>query len=90
MNEYLATAEDIKKSDLANYVSHRKVILDLLGRAIERDKSGKYAREELIHCLIMPMGTDSNQLLSDHYNLWLLDERLAFHNHYASLPKMLL
>lgn len=81
---YLATAEDIKKSDLANYVSHRKVILDLLGKAIERDKDGKYAREDLIHGLLMPMGTDSNQILSDHYNLWLLDERLAFHNYLAS------
>jgi hypothetical protein len=84
LSEYLATAEDIKKSDLANYVSHRKVILDLLGKAIERDKSGKYAREDLIHGLLMPMGVDSSQILSDSYNLWLLDERLAFHNYLAS------
>jgi len=57
LNEYLSTAEDIKKSDLANYVSHRKVILDLLEKAIERDKNGKYAREDLIHGLLMPMRT---------------------------------
>jgi hypothetical protein len=28
LRKYLNTAEDIKKSDLANYVSHRRVILD--------------------------------------------------------------
>jgi hypothetical protein len=30
LSEYLRKAEDLKKSDLANYVSHRKVIIDLL------------------------------------------------------------
>lgn len=84
LEEYIRTAEDIKKSDLANYVSHRKVILDLLGRAIQRDDKGKYAREDLIHNLIMPMRTDSNQVLFDSCNLWLLDERLAFHDYLAS------
>ena len=84
LHDYLRTAEDIKKSDLANYVFHRKVILDLLAKAIEKDAIGKYAREELIHNLIMPMGVDSNQVKSMDCNLWLLDERLAFHNYLAS------
>jgi len=84
LQEYLKTAEDIKKSDLANYVFHRKVILDLLNKAIQRDSDGKYAREELIHNLIMPMSTDSNQLIAEDCNLWLVDERLAFHDYLAS------
>ena len=78
------TAEDIKKSDLANYVFHRRVILDLLERAIQRGEDGKYAREDLIHNLIMPMQKDSNEVMNDSCNLWLLDERLAFHNYLAS------
>lgn len=81
---YLKTAEDIKKSDLANYVSHRKVVLDLLAMAIERQSDGTYAREDLIHNLIMPMGRESNELLPESCNLWLIDERLAFHNYLAS------
>lgn len=81
---YLSTAEDLKKSDLANYVSHRKVILDLLEKAIKVDDNGKYAREELIHELIMPMGTDSTQVAPDNCNLWLINESLAFHNYLAS------
>ena len=81
---YLATAEDIKKSDLANYVSHRKVVLDMLEAAIARQEDGCYAREELIHELIMPMRKESNDIFLDRCNLWLLDERLAFHDYLAS------
>ena len=84
LQEYLRTAEDIKKSDLANYVSHRRVILDLLEKAIQRDQQGKYSRENLIHSLIMPMRKDSNEVMFEGLNLWLLDERLAFHDYLAS------
>jgi hypothetical protein len=84
LQEYLKTAEDIKKSDLANYVAHRRVILDLLEKAIERQSDGKYAREDLIHNLIMPMGKTSDDVSFDACNLWLVDERLAFHDYLAS------
>lgn len=84
LQEYLRTAEDIKKSDLANYVSHRRVIIDLLAKAIQITETGGYAREDLIHNLIMPMQKDSNEVLQDSCNLWLIDERLAFHNYLSS------
>lgn len=84
LEKYLRTAEDIKKSDLASYVSHRRVIIDLLEKSIQKTDEGKYAREDLIHDLIMPLRKDSNELIFDTYNLWLIDERLAFHNYLAS------
>ncbi|MFN4056428.1 MAG: ATP-binding protein [Alishewanella aestuarii] len=84
LNTYLLKAEDLKKSDLANYVAHRKVIIDLLQKSIERLEDGKYAREDMIHELIMPMRKDSNEVFFDSCNLWLIDERLAFHNYLAS------
>ena len=84
LSDYLQKAEDLKKSDLANYVSHRKVIIDLLQKSIERMDDGKYAREDMIHELIMPMRKDSSEVLQDSCNLWLIDERLAFHNFLAS------
>lgn len=84
VQDYLKTVQDVKKSDLANYVSHRRVILDFLEKAIERQSDGKYAREDLIHNLIMPMGSSSNELHFDTCNLWLVDERLAFHDYLAS------
>lgn len=84
LGDYLRKAGDLKKSDLANYVSHRKVIIDLLQKSIERLEDGKYTREDMIHELIMPMRKDSVEVFLDSCNLWLIDERLAFHNYLAS------
>ncbi len=84
LDVYLKTAADFKKSDLANYVSHRRVIIELLGNAIQRKEDTTYAREDLIHTLIMPMRKDSTEVPSESCNLWLIDERLAFHDYLAS------
>jgi hypothetical protein len=54
----------IEATDLANYVSHRRVILDLLEKLITQDSEGSYAKEELIHELIMPMGKTSSLFIS--------------------------
>jgi hypothetical protein len=82
--DYLDKASDLKMSDLANYVFHRKTILDIFAKAIEKTPSGKYSREEVIHRLIMPLRKDSNEIVSEGSNLWLIDERLAFHDYLAS------
>ena len=84
IEEYLQKASELKQSDLANYVAHRKVILDLLGKAIQKGKDGKYSKEEVLHRLIMPMQKVSDDIRFDDSNLWLIDERLAFHNFLAS------
>ncbi|MET8352514.1 ATP-binding protein [Micromonospora sp. NPDC005206] len=84
LDEYLAKVEDVKKSDLAAYVSRRKLILDLLARVIEQQPDGRYCREDLIHNLIMPMRTTSEDDAHRASNLWIIDERLAFHNYLAS------
>jgi hypothetical protein len=52
--------------------------------AITKQDNGKYVYEDLIHQLIMPMRTDSTETNIDNCNLWLIDERLAFHNYLAS------
>lgn len=84
VQNYLEKVEDLKKSDLANYVSHRKVVLDLLEKSIRTLENGRYAKEEIIHELIMPMRKDSSEVFLDSCNLWLVDERLAFHHYLAS------
>ena len=81
---YLEDVSDMKKSDLADYLCHRKVVIDLLEKALERDEKGKYVTEDIIHQLIMPMGKDSNSAPTADCNLWLLDEKLAFHDYLAS------
>ena len=84
IDDYLSKASDLKRSDLANYVAHRKVILDLLRKAIKKGTDGKYSKEDVLHKLIMPMQTVSNDIKFEDSNLWLVDERLAFHNFMAS------
>ena len=84
IEDYLSKASDLRKSDLANYVTHRKVIIDLLANALKVQSNGKYVKEDLIHNLIMPMGKTSNELFENDTNLWIIDERLAFHNFLAS------
>lgn len=65
-------AANLKKSDLANYVSHRKVIIDLLEKAIEQSPTtGRYVREKLIHELIVPTRKDPSEVFLDSCNLWL-------------------
>ncbi len=81
---YLATVSEINQTDLAAYVSRRRTVLDLLARLIRADKEGKYSREDAIHSLIVPMRTESNDVATDGSNLWIIDERLAFHDYLAS------
>lgn len=84
LDEYLQTAADLKQSDLAKYVMHRKVVIDLLDAAIDKGGDGKYAREDVVHSLIVPMQITSDDIKFKRQSLWLLDERLAFHEYLAS------
>lgn len=85
-NNDLAIISDIKQSDLVQYVTHRNYILKILKKLIEKIGNGHYVREEMLHNLIMPMGKESNDLLPDESNLWVIDEKLAFH-HFLSSDK---
>lgn len=82
--EYLKTVKDFHQSDLANYVSRRRTTLDILAKLIEADGDGKYAREDSIHELLFPMRKESTEVGAEASNLWILDERLVFHDFLAS------
>ena len=88
VGSYLAELEQVKQSDLASYVAHRRVVIDLLRKAMEIQSDGKYAREKVLHSLLMPMGHTSKDLeCLRGSNLWLIDERLAFHQYYLGSDK---
>lgn len=82
--EYARAASELKKSDLAGYVFHRRTIIDLLASMIEIGPDGRFAREDELHNLIVPMGSETGTLMLDECNLWLIDERLAFHHYLGS------
>jgi hypothetical protein len=84
LNTYLDTVNEINQSDLAAYVFRRRVILDILAKIIRVNAQGKYSREDAVHSLLMPLRTESNEIGTDASNLWIIDERLAFHDYLAS------
>jgi len=75
---------DINKSKLAQYVVHRKYIIELFEKSLALNQSGKYELEDTVHSIIYPTKTDSNQIDYNNQNLWIIDERLSFHNFLSS------
>lgn len=77
---------DEKKSSLAEYVVRRKAILDLLDSslAFAEPEKRKYYKEEVIHELVVPLRTSSEDLDYNQHNLWILDDRLAFYSFFRS------
>lgn len=69
---------------LAEYVAHRKVILDLMEFAIRRKDDGHFQKESFLHNLIYPMRTTSDDTQYSNHNLWLIDEKLAYCNYISS------
>jgi hypothetical protein len=82
--QYLDEENELGKAALAKYVVHRRTILEMLENALKIQDSGSYAREDLVHSLIYPMRAISDEVEFSRQNLWVVDERLAYHSHLAS------
>jgi hypothetical protein len=82
--EAVNAVSDVGRSKLADYVCHRRIVLDLLDLTLQRGTSGKYSLEEAIHELVFPLKTDSGEVPYASQNLWVIDERLAYHEYLAS------
>lgn len=83
-DEQVKRASEANKAALADYVSHRKVILDLLENGIRKNDDGKFNKEEYVHELIYPMRATSDDTEYETHNLWLIDERLAYSEYISS------
>ena len=85
-NSLMAKVSDLGKDDLAGYIIHRKVMLDILSRNLEYSNADnmKYALEKEVHNIVFPMGTTSDEIDYTRHNLWMIDERLAYHYYLAS------
>ena len=84
LKDYFIKIGEVNQADLTKYVIHRRVVIDYFKHLTELKENGKYVNENFIHQLIMPLRRDSTEVLSNSCNLWLLDERLAFHNFLSS------
>jgi hypothetical protein len=76
---FLREENELGQAALAKYVVHRRTILELLDRAFELQDDGRYAKEEAVHSIIFPMRATSDDVDYDRQNLWVIDERLAYH-----------
>ena len=79
LEAYFEKVSDLNMADLARYVCQRKAVLDFLNVLLRRRSNGKYHLEKHVHNVIFPMGKTSADVLFDSHNLWLIDEKLAYH-----------
>lgn len=84
LEDYVNNATDVNKSSLIEYVAHRKVIIELLSKAIKLQDNNTYPKENVIHNLVFPMQCTFDNVLPDENNLWLIDESLSFNSYLAS------
>lgn len=74
----------VGKSHLAKYIVYRRLILKFFEEILEKQPSGKYELENQIHNLIFPTRKTSIDVPYDEHNLWIIDEKLAYHRFLAS------
>ena len=76
------------KDQLAGCVLYRKMIIDLLETRLQVDDKGKYQNEAIIHDIIFPRKTTTDEITYEDHNLWIIDENLTFHQFAASDPEL--
>ena len=84
LEKQLEKISDANKSALADYVAHRKIILELLKKGIKKNDDDRFNKESYLHNLIYPMRRTSGEIEYQAHNLWLIDERLAYSEYISS------
>ena len=84
---YAEKLSEMGKSSLAEYILHRKAVLDILENNLKYQDDNRYAYEESIHQMVFPMQQTSDDVDYTAHNLWLIDEKLSYHYYLASDKK---
>jgi hypothetical protein len=80
MEGFLDKFEELNQTTLAQHVIHRRIVLNLLDKALQRDDdTGRYQLEAVVHRLVHPMRKSSDEIEFEEQNLWILDDRLTYH-----------
>ncbi|MGE4220237.1 MAG: ATP-binding protein [Alphaproteobacteria bacterium] len=84
-DDYMANIKDIvdkidasNKEALAEYVVHRRKVIELIEAARKYGSTGTHAPEDTIHDLVFHRFSDSVNTDYFEHNLWLIDDALAF------------
>ena len=82
--KFLTEFNEIGQSELARYVVHRKSVIDLLEDLLNKNDEDKFTDEDIVHSIFFPIRSSSDDVPFGKQNLWLIDERLAYHSFLAS------
>ena len=74
----IGKVSDVNRAALAEYVVHRRIILNLFSHGLDIKDDGKFNLEKYMHQLIYPMRATSDDMPYENHNLWLIDEKLSF------------
>lgn len=85
LKDVIASTTKEGHTRLAQYVAHRKTIINLLEKYLEWcEEKNNYKDEATLHNLIFIMGGSDETVHYDSHNLWILDDRLAYHRYIYS------
>lgn len=75
-----------EQASLAEYISKRKLVIDLLQQRLgyEDKESESLHREKAIHQIFCPLNVHLSDIDNKNHNLWLIDDRLAYYDFWAS------
>lgn len=83
-DNYWTSITEVSKTYLAEYVTRRKTLLTILENTLTIQDNGRFKKEDAIHSIICPMRHTSDDIDFEEMNLWIIDERLAYHKFLAS------
>ena len=85
-SEYLSKLKGESISSLAEYVLRRKLILEVFEESLRykevEAESSEY--ENVVHGIICPLKSSTDELNYEDHNLWIIDDRLAFYTYFDS------
>ena len=84
IQEVIGDLQEITKSDLADYVIHRATVLKFFQKLLGRQENGEFPKEDALHGLFFPLKKTSDEIDFEDHNLWIIDEKLAYHKYLAS------
>ena len=84
VQHFLEEWNELGIAQLAEYVAHRRATLSFLQATLRRRPDGKYSLESAVHQIIFPLRSTSDDVRWDQMNLWMIDEKLAYHYYLAS------
>ena len=84
IQKVIGDLQEITKSDLADYVIHRATVLKFFQKLLGRQENGKFPKEDALHGLFFPLKKTSDEIDFEDHNLWIIDEKLAYHKYLAS------